>query len=187
MYYIYHIPGVKIGCTVDPKRRVKAQKFREFEILEEHLNKDVACMREQELQKEYGYAIDRNSYTFTTNLLNYHTEETNRKKSESKKGVKRPQSSKGISEALKGRKKSPEWIAKIAATLSNKYKNTLNPHPNKGRGQTYIELTNNFIGKLPDMEQKFGVKSGFIQSSIRYERPLQKGKFKGLHFKIYEE
>lgn len=182
MYFIYHIPGVKIGCSINPERRVRAQKFREFEILEEHLDKDVACIRERELQKKYGYAIDRNSYNFTTNLLSYHTEETNRKKSESKKGVKRPQSSQRISEALKGRKFTPEWIAKIQAT-----KTINNSHRKKGGGRTYLEITTSFIGKLPDMELKFGITSGFIQSSIKYKRPLQKGKFKGLQFKIYAQ
>jgi hypothetical protein len=27
MYYIYHIPGVKIGCSQNIKNRIKQQKF----------------------------------------------------------------------------------------------------------------------------------------------------------------
>lgn len=62
MYYIYHIPNVKIGCTNNPKRRVKDQGYRDYNILETHNDIDVASKRELELQKEYGYKIDKNSY-----------------------------------------------------------------------------------------------------------------------------
>lgn len=62
MYYIYHIPGVKIGCSIQPKVRVKAQGYTEYEIIEEHNNKKIASYREVELQKKYGYAIDDCKY-----------------------------------------------------------------------------------------------------------------------------
>lgn len=62
MYHIYHIPGVKIGCSIEPKRRVKAQGYSEFEILEEHNNKIIAGIRETELQKKYGYVVDLVKY-----------------------------------------------------------------------------------------------------------------------------
>jgi hypothetical protein len=62
MYYIYHIPGVKIGCSIQPKIRVKAQGYTEYEILEEHNNKKIASYREVELQKKYGYVIDNCKY-----------------------------------------------------------------------------------------------------------------------------
>ena len=35
-YYIYHIEGVKIGVSNNPKERVKRQGFSNYEILEEH-------------------------------------------------------------------------------------------------------------------------------------------------------
>ena len=62
MYYIYHISGVKIGCTVNPKRRVKEQGFTQYEILETHFEKRIAGQREKELQKQYGYRIDTINY-----------------------------------------------------------------------------------------------------------------------------
>ena len=59
MYYIYHIPGVKIGCTDKPKRRIQyRQGYTEWEILETHEDIYVASDREIELQKEYGYPVD---------------------------------------------------------------------------------------------------------------------------------
>lgn len=63
MYYIYHIIGVKIGCSKNPKRRVKQQGYTEFEILEKHEDINIASIRELELQKEYGYKIDYNTYS----------------------------------------------------------------------------------------------------------------------------
>jgi hypothetical protein len=62
MYYIYHIPGVKIGCTSNIKRRMKEQGFISYEILEKYSNAIIASKREIELQKEYGYKIDTLQY-----------------------------------------------------------------------------------------------------------------------------
>lgn len=62
MYYIYHIPGVKIGCTKNPKNRIKQQTKGLYEILETHKDINVASIRELELQKQYGYVIDNCDY-----------------------------------------------------------------------------------------------------------------------------
>jgi hypothetical protein len=62
MYYIYHIPGIKIGCSNDANRRVKEQGYNNFEILEEHMDIYVASDREIELQKQYGYRVDTIPY-----------------------------------------------------------------------------------------------------------------------------
>jgi len=63
MYYIYHIKGVKIGCSTQVNKRVKAQGYTEFEILEEHIDIYEVSKREIELQKQYGYESDnRNPY-----------------------------------------------------------------------------------------------------------------------------
>ena len=55
IYHIYHIPGVKIGCSLNPKRRVKQQGYSEYEILETHTDIYVASKREKELQNQYQY------------------------------------------------------------------------------------------------------------------------------------
>ena len=68
IYYIYHIPGVKIGCTDNVKKRMKQQNFTEWEILEEWDCEYKASDRELELQKEYGYTLDRIPYWRTLNL-----------------------------------------------------------------------------------------------------------------------
>jgi hypothetical protein len=61
-YSIYHIPTIKIGCSNEVDIRVKNQGYTEYEILEEHTNIFVASDREMELQKEYGYAVDKVPY-----------------------------------------------------------------------------------------------------------------------------
>jgi len=70
MYTIYHIEGVKIGCTkLNPKSRVKQQGYSAFQVLEVHDDIQVASKREIELQIEYGYGRDTsNSYYRTANL-----------------------------------------------------------------------------------------------------------------------
>lgn len=61
-YYIYHIPGVKIGCTSDLIKRMKDQGFTSWEILEEHTDIYEVSNREIQLQKEYGYRVDTVPY-----------------------------------------------------------------------------------------------------------------------------
>ena len=57
-YTIYHINGVKIGCTSQLKKRLSDQGFTNCEILEEHTDIYEASNREIELQKQYGYRVD---------------------------------------------------------------------------------------------------------------------------------
>jgi hypothetical protein len=61
-YYIYHIEGVKIGCTDDIKRRIKQQGYPIYSILEEHDDIYIASAREIELQKQYAYKVDTIPY-----------------------------------------------------------------------------------------------------------------------------
>jgi len=63
MYYIYHIPGVKIGCTNNLQRRIREQGFSNYELLEQHSDKFTASNREKELQKIYGYRLDNIIYS----------------------------------------------------------------------------------------------------------------------------
>ena len=68
MYYIYHIVGKKIGCSENPKMRVKLQKEKSFEILETHTDINIASNREIELQKQYGYEVDTIPYSHSNKL-----------------------------------------------------------------------------------------------------------------------
>lgn len=62
MYYIYHIPGKKVGCTKNPNSRLRQQNATTYEILETHSDIYIASKREIELQKQYGYKVDTCTY-----------------------------------------------------------------------------------------------------------------------------
>ena len=70
MYKIYHIPGKKIGVTRNLNKRVTEQQGYapdEYEVLEQSDDINYISDREIELQKSYGYKVDRQSYR---NLIN---------------------------------------------------------------------------------------------------------------------
>jgi len=65
MYYIYHITGKKIGVTRNLNTRVtlmQGYKEGEYEVLEQSEDISYISDREIELQKSYGYKVDRQSY-----------------------------------------------------------------------------------------------------------------------------
>lgn len=73
MYYIYHIPGKKIGVTRNLKTRVtlmQGYKEGEYEVLEQSTDIDYISDREIELQKSYNYKQDFNSFKTLTNQFN---------------------------------------------------------------------------------------------------------------------
>ena len=64
-YYIYHIPGQKIGVTRDLNKRVTAQQGYapdEYEVLFTGEDIDEISQLEIELQKSYGYPVDTKLY-----------------------------------------------------------------------------------------------------------------------------
>ncbi len=64
-YYIYHIPGKKIGVTCDLNNRVTVQQGYgpgEYEILETSNDIDFISNKERVLQREYGYRVDMVPY-----------------------------------------------------------------------------------------------------------------------------
>ena len=70
MYYIYHIPGKKVGVTRNLIDRVTYQQGYlpdEYEVLDQSTDIDYISKREIELQQSYGYKVDRKLYK---NLFN---------------------------------------------------------------------------------------------------------------------
>ena len=64
-YYLYHIPGKKIGVTRNLNKRVTQQQgyaLDEIEVLEQSTDIDYISSRELELQQSYGYRVDHKPY-----------------------------------------------------------------------------------------------------------------------------
>jgi len=65
MYYLYHIPGKKIGVTCNLNSRVTlTQGYNpdEYEVLDQSDDINYISEKEIELQKSYGYKVDRKKY-----------------------------------------------------------------------------------------------------------------------------
>ena len=65
MYYLYHIPGKKIGVTCNLNKRVtltQGYTADEYEVLDQSDDIDYISEKEIELQKSYGYKVDRKKY-----------------------------------------------------------------------------------------------------------------------------
>ena len=73
-YYLYHIPGKKIGITKDLKKRVEEQQGyneSEYEVIMESDNILQISKDEIMLQKAFGYRVDETPY----NKLKFNKEE----------------------------------------------------------------------------------------------------------------
>lgn len=62
VFYIYEIPGKKIGCSTNAKSRTRQQGSRSYRLLEQHTDIFEATRRELELQSQFGYKVDRVPY-----------------------------------------------------------------------------------------------------------------------------
>ena len=77
-YYIYHIPGKKIGVTRDLEKRVTEQQGyepHEYEILGKYTNIVAAAEKELYYQRIHGYRVDEVPY----NKLNFNKKQNNMK------------------------------------------------------------------------------------------------------------
>ena len=82
-YYLYHIPGKKIGVTRDLKYRVEEQQGygpNEYHVLMKSDNIDYVSEQEIYWQQQYGYRVDEvpyNKLKFNNNNMNINiTEQT---------------------------------------------------------------------------------------------------------------
>jgi hypothetical protein len=62
MYYIYHVPGVKVGCTTEPSIRLSSQGYSDYQLLEAYEDIYEASDREIYLQKLMKYPVDKIPY-----------------------------------------------------------------------------------------------------------------------------
>jgi hypothetical protein len=96
MYYIYHVEGIKFGCTNNPKRRAKQTLNRygkvKFEVVEVFEDIAKASEREVELNKIYNTA-DRKPYSGMISMregIKYHRGEKHHNFGQDVTGIKNP-------------------------------------------------------------------------------------------------
>lgn len=79
-YYLYHVPGIKIGATVNPFYRLHIRQGynkNDYEILEVSSDIDYISKRELELQEQYGYKKDKSNYKLISKKMKVNpTEQT---------------------------------------------------------------------------------------------------------------
>ena len=66
MYYLYHIPGEKIGVTTNLEDRVERQQGcypHEYEVIMSTTDIDLISEKERQLQKAYGCRVDMKLYS----------------------------------------------------------------------------------------------------------------------------
>ena len=66
MYYLYHVPGVKIGVTTNLEDRVERQQGYypdEYEVIMSTTDIDLISEKERQLQKAFGYRVDMKLYS----------------------------------------------------------------------------------------------------------------------------
>ena len=68
MYYVYHIKGIKVGCTKNLKKRVEQEQgYKNYTILFKSKDIKKASNAERYFQKQLGYKVDLNTYENLTN------------------------------------------------------------------------------------------------------------------------
>ena len=93
-YYIYQIPGRKVGCTENLTRRQKEQESKgELILLETHTDIYRASERERLLQADKGYKVDRHPYwhVVQVKLPKTQTKQAQNKRKESYGDFRQPQ------------------------------------------------------------------------------------------------
>jgi hypothetical protein len=187
-YYIYHIPGVKVGCTDDLKRRTVTNKTKYgYDIQVILLATTTDLYEADELENEWSIKLGfgeiwcQNRYVVRSKVgkrrLGVKTsKETREKQSKAKKGkVRSEYHCKRLSEGLKGRIIEGEWKEKIVQAVRNR------------PTTVYIEKTTGFIGKPFQMQERFGVDRNQVCQQAKRDKPYSKGRHKGLHFAIYNQ
>ena len=123
-YYLYHIPGKKIGVTRNLNNRVTQQQgytLDEYEVLDQSTDIDYISSRELELQKSYGYKVDLKPYKQLFKMKVNATEQTSTFPVPLNKLKGRLMDSIGLKwETIHGQfyinKESIDWIIKNAST-----------------------------------------------------------------------
>ena len=176
MYYIYHIPGIKVGCTNDIETRTYQNKKmygEDIEVVVIATTPDLnqANWLEKDLHQHYGYGelYSHESYSHMVELNKKSTEPQVRKKagksiSKAKKGKELPWLN--TAENFKKRGKS------ISKALTGKFVGENNS--NYGKGRVYKDLISGVEGTFTEISKLLDVKPHNIIPYLRKNRPVKR-------------
>jgi len=182
MYYIYHIPGIKVGCTDNLQRRTSANKAKygkniEVVVLRTEIKITKADSFEAYYHSKLGYGIMPLSqrYILRSRVGKQSTGRIHSEKSKEKMSI-----------AKKGKIISEDSRIKMSVAKKNKYLGI--KHNRYNTGAQYIELSTGTKGSMCDMVRHFNLSyNTYIYSSVQTGKPISKGRYKGLHFQIYQK
>ena len=167
MYYIYHILGIKVGCTENIKQRSLFYDTAPIVIATtpdieqaDWLENDLSCYHgygEIPANKRYKYIKEWQKKAWTPEAVS--------KRAETMRGVERSPETKDL-------------MAKAKLGLRGEKTNAY------GKGRAYRELTNNISGYCVDVCNYFNITSSQLCKYVERDLPISRGKNKGLHFQI---
>ena len=177
-YFLYHIPGKKIGVTRNLIDRVTTQQgytLDEIEVLDQSTDIDYISSRELELQKSYGYRVDLKPYKQLFKMKVNATEQTSTFPVPLNKLKGRLMDSLGLTwETIHGKfevtKESIEWIMKNATTsMFNKNRSYIY---NKAFYEAFLNEAKNeatlFYNQLKDRSNSTNG-TAYIKTDNRFE------------------
>jgi NTP pyrophosphatase (non-canonical NTP hydrolase) len=177
-YFLYHIPGKKIGVTRNLIDRVTKQQgytLDEIEVLDQSTDIDYISSRELELQKSYGYRVDIKPYKQLFKMKINATEQTSTFPVPLNKLKGRLMDSLGLTwETIHGKfevtKETVEWIMKHASTsMFNKNRSYIY---NKAFYEAFLNEAKNeatlFYNQLQDRVKSTNGKD-YMQTDNRFQ------------------
>jgi len=162
-YFIYHIPGIKIGVSNNPKTRTKVQGFSEYEILEEHTNAKEVSKRERILQAQYGYPVDKIEYWKTLKMQKKATTKKVRKKAIANTDYQAFQAKKVA---------NTDWVARVKKCDWERYSQIMSKPVNQ------YDKQNNFIKTFNSIKLACEEVKGFDANIIACCKGKQKTSYK---------
>jgi hypothetical protein len=154
MYTIYHIPGVKVGCSMRVEARVKDQGYSVYEVLDTCTTIEEASEREIEWQEKLGYGRDNiQSYAGTRKMAAFAC---------TKEAI-----AKRVSTLKETIKTSEKWkTSRLEIIKKCHTKEVIQKRALKQKKPVIqLDLNNNFIKEWPsgiDIQRALGINSGDI-------------------------
>ena len=172
MYYIYHIPGIKVGCTDNLERRTWHNKWYYSkdivtDVLETTDDIDVADERENywSIKLGYGSIPENERYKVRVRIAQTYRGFKDRKHTEETK--------KSISEKVSGENNGMYGSNRVGEKA-----------PSWGLGSTYKDLISGYEAKFTEMGEYMNITPSNINYYVKKNRPVRTKEGRTFHIVI---